>query len=587
VKLDRDYTTYYVDSLDDALDFKQWIGERRHGDWLGVDIETSGLNLGRDRIRLCQFGDLAKGWALDWERWKGVCVDVLPTYDRPTVAHNLSFDAAFLKRDGCEIPQLGANDTMIMAHLVNPVSFIGLKPLAARLVGPEALMGKDDLTDAMRAMNWSWGTVPTDHPAYHIYGCLDTSLAVAIAHELWPIVRDNYLRVYEVEMGALHVLRDARLAGMRIDMDYAVSTRAQLLSDMEQLRTRIPCDPGKDQQVRDLIEATAQRGPLGSWWPFRTDTGAVSVDKDALEHFESEFPVLIPPLKEWRKKSKLVGTYLNNIIGMAEDDLLHPNIKQVAARTSRMSITEPALQTLPRGTEVRDAFVPTEGSKLLLADYQAMELRMLAYFAECTPMIDAFNRGEDLHSWVAAQVSTGGDLSLVTKQMRAIAKGVQFGKIYGAGVNKISLTAGVDVSVAEAFLNRYDELFPQVRQFQMRLMETMHQRLRDDGEMWVKTILGRRLPVDRDKPYVGTNYICQASATSDLIKLKLCELDAAGLGPYIRLPVHDEIIFEVPDEDVADARVIVERVMPETQLTYPVTMAIESDVVARWGDHYR
>jgi DNA polymerase-1 len=118
-------------------------------------------------------------------------------------------------------------------------------------------------------------------------------------------------------------------------------------------------------------------------------------------------------------------------------------------------------------------------------------------------------------------------------------------------------------------------------------METMHQRLRDDGEMWVKTILGRRLPVDRDKPYVGTNYICQASATSDLIKLKLCELDAAGLGPYIRLPVHDEIIFEVPDEDVADARVIVERVMPETQLTYPVTMAIESDVVARWGDHYR
>jgi DNA polymerase-1 len=591
-RLDPNAKITLVETLDDVLDMRSWLGERRSGGWLGVDVETEGLNLGRDRIRLCQYGDLSRGWAMPWEDWRGAVKDTLPVYDRQIVFHNSTFDLAMLKRDGVTVPEVLVDDTMIMAHLVNPASWIGLKPLAAKLVGKEALMGKDALTDLFHGGGYSWATVPIDHPSYWLYSVMDTMLTVGIAEELWPKVRDDYLRIYEIEMGCIHVLRDARLKGMLVDLEYTERTRAQLMSDMAELRVRIPCDPGKDRQVRDLLEERGQRGPLASWWPFRTDSGEVSVDKDALKFFEPEFPELIPPIRRWREKSKLVGTYLNNILSENVDSVLRPNIKQVGARTSRMSITDPALQTLPRGRIVRDAFIPRDGCRIVLADFSQVEARVFAALADCQPMIDSFVRGEDQHAWVASLAYHHGNQELVTPLQRQISKNVGYANLYGAGIPKIAATASaatdtpVSIATIEDFMSRYNSLFPEIAQFKQEIIGEMHRRYQEEGESYVTTRLGRRLIVDHDKPYVAINYVTQASATSDVLKLKICELDAAGLGPYIRLPIHDEVFMEVPDEDVDDVLETTHRVMPERELYAPCPLDIETDVVMTWGEHY-
>lgn len=586
-KLSPNATVTLVESLDDVLDFRDWLGSRRS--WLGCDIETSGLNLGRDRIRLCQFGDLERGWALPWEDWRGVIKDVLPKYRGDIAFHNASFDLGFLKRDGVQVPQRYTHDTMIMAHLIEPRYAIGLKPQAAKHVGPEAWAGKDALATAFRGGGWDWASIPVDHPSYYIYSAMDTMLTAALAEALWPKVQ-QYRKVYEVEMGCIHVLRDARLRGVRVDLEYSEATRARLIAENAAYRAQLPIDPGKDRQIHAMFEKLGQdnglNSKLESWWPWRTENDNVSFDDDALAWAEQYFPTIVPPLRKWRKNEKLINSYFNNIIGMNVDGILRCNIKQVGARTGRMSITEPALQTLPRGRIVRDAFIPScEDSVLVLADYSQMEARVFASYAGCQPMIEAFKRGDDQHTWVAALCYHDGDESLVEPEERAVAKNYGYANIYGAGISKMAATAGVPVGVVEGFKQTYDTMFPEIEAFKQNLIGTVMHRMREEGEGYVHTILGRRVPVDKDKPYKGLNYLVQGSSTGDVLKLKLIELAEAGMSEFIRLPIHDEVFSDVPKDCVPDALEILRNVMPETRL-FSCPLDIETDVCARWGEHY-
>ena len=580
------YEATLVQTLDEVLDLREWLGERR--DWLGVDIETSGFNLGRDQIRLFQLGDAEKGWAIPWEDWAGFIKEIMPQQRQRLVFHNAPFDIAFLLREGVRVRQELTHCTMVMSHLENPRRAIGLKPRAARHVHPAAMMGRDALDKAMKAGGWGWDTVPIDLPEYWGYGAMDTSLTAALAEKLYPVIQP-YLPVYEIEMASVFVLRDARLRGLLVDTDLAAYRRASLLSDIERLDGRLPFEPTKDHQVKEwLTDRGRERGygyALKDWWPFRTDTGEVSLDDKALQAFTEHFPDIMPMLREHRMKAKLVSSYFNNMLAHNVDGVLRCNIKQVGARTARMSITEPALQQLPRGPVVRDCFIPREGCKILLADYSQMEARMFAADARCTPMLEAFERGEDLHRWTAGVVYHGDDTGLVEDFERQISKNVGYAKLYGAGDEQIAKTAGVPVTEISDFQRRYDEAFPEVATYMQGMLDKMAHRLRKDGDAWVETILGRRLPVDSDKLYAAVNYRIQGSG-GDVLKKKIVELDNAGLGEYIRLPVHDEIFFEVPDEEVDDVLPVVREVMPETDL-FSCPLTIETDVVEKWGDHYR
>lgn len=565
----RDAQLHLVETLDDVLALRSWLGERR--EWLAVDLETTGLNVGRDRIRLAQLGDTESGWAVPWERWGGIIHELLPTYDSSwIVAHNWLFDSKFLKREGIVPAQHLMHDTMIMSYLASPMTNNALKSTARRLLGPSATAGDTALKQAMSKQGWTWETVPIDLPAYWAYGALDTVITARVAERLWPRIAHQRL-IYEVELGAIHAIRDAELAGMLLDMEYVHNKRAELVEQAYDLRIRIPLDnPGSDAQVIKLLEANGNR-----LWR-TTEKGNTQCDETVLLECAANGDPHAATINEWRKKTRLVTSYFDNFIEMNVEGVLRCSVKPVGARTGRMSITQPALQTLPRGPIVRDAFVAREGHTLVMSDYDQLELRVLAHLADETEMLEAIHRGEDLHSFVAEKLYGAG----FTKEQRQRAKNGNFAKGYGAGTPKFAETAGIPLHEAEQFMVMYDQMFPGIARYTQEII----QQVVTTGH--VVTVLGRVIPVERDKAYVGVNYVTQSSATADLIKLKIIECAAAGLGPAFRLPVHDELIFEVPDDELEERMALIEETMTETQL-FKAPCTASPEAFKRWGDKYR
>lgn len=569
---------HYVDSLDGVLEFKQWLGESRS--FLGADIETEGLNVGRDKIRFMTFGDSRHGWAFDYRDWRGLVKETLETYRGPTVWHNALFDLKFLNRDGIHPPQRWQEDTMVMSHLINNIGNHGLKPLSVRHVDKRASLGQSALNDAFKSGGWNWATIPVDLPEYWIYAATDTVLTSMLADVLWPKTQ-RFRNVYELEMGAINVLVKMGNRGMMIDRPYCQTKFDEFTTQAAVLNAQLPFKAGSDKQ---LIEFLQQAGAV---LLKKTDTGNWAVDNEVLKNCE----VIqgIPEagiVRQYRTATKLAGSYFGNFLEMSVDDILFPNVKPLAARTSRMSVTEPALQQIPRGVVVRDAFIARPGHQLVAADYQQAELRLLAHEANERGMIQAFADGVDIHRWTAAQVF-GKPESEVKDEERSIAKNVVFAKSYGSGPVTISLTYGIPMEEAIAFIARYESLFSGVRTFTESVISNVHQTARESHSSYgeVSTWTGRRLYVETDKAYKGVNYRIQCGATSDLLKLKLIELSNAGLGDFLTLPVHDEIIAEVPDDQVEDARALFEEVMPYYGFTVPMT--VDSSAVRRWGDKYR
>lgn len=559
-----------VEGLDDVFELKTWLGERR--DWLGIDLETEGVNVGRDKIRLAQLGDHHTGWAMDYELWRGVVHETLGRYDRRIVAHNMPFEYKFLKRDGIPLSSDKIHCSMVMAHINNPMMGIGLKPVSQRKWGPAATVLETVMHNGMKKQGWTWATVPTTYGPYWQYGALDAVLSARIADDLWPKIQP-YRLVYDVEMGCIRVLGDAMLTGMRVDLDYTSLKIAELTQVMDQSRPEIPAEilnPGSDKQVLDYL----QRAGAILWRT--TDKGNLSCDDDVLkEQVDAGIPGA-QPLREWRRARWLINNYFSNIMEMNVDEIVHCSVKPVGARTARMSITEPALQTIPRGPVVRDAFIAREGHSLIMSDYDQMELRVLAHFANEEAMLQAIHEGRDLHNFVAERLYG----PQFTKKQRQICKNGQFAIVYGAGIPQFARTADIPEDDAHKFMDDYAEMFPGVRRFQ----DSTIRQVQENG--YVTTIFGRKLPVERDKAYAGVNYICQSSATADVLKLKIIEASNAGLHDFFRLPIHDELMFEVPDDLVPEVTPVVEEVMTETKI-FRAPLHASAEVHKRWGDKGR
>ena len=190
---------HFVRTLDDALELKRWLGERRR--FLGVDTETGGFDHVRDELRLVQFGDLNHGWAVPYGDWAGFVKEVLETYDEAMVLHNSQFDARFIHTATKQRWKWeNTHDTMTMAHLLDPLRPKGLKPLAAAHVDAKAVSAQQTLHDAMAANRWSWATVPVDFPYYWIYGAMDPVLTCYMAEKFYPQIESRYGQVYDLEM---------------------------------------------------------------------------------------------------------------------------------------------------------------------------------------------------------------------------------------------------------------------------------------------------------------------------------------------------------------------------------------------------
>lgn len=505
---------HYASTAKDVAQFTEWLHDSPRS-FLGIDTETSGFNPFKDQIRLIQFGDLNHGWAIPWGRWGGLAIDAINSYSGPLVLHNSPFDIRFIvNHTKGELRQwnwAATHDTMTMAHIIDSNAPKGLKPLAAKLVDKLAVAAQQTLDTGMSANKWTWGTVPLTYGPYWIYAAMDPVLTCHILEKLYPTITEYYSESYQLEMQAIELVTGMMLKGAKIDPGYCQTTMDELhqfsLDSRQYLFDKYKIENATSSvQLKRVLEAEGVV-LLGK----QTKGGAQALDKEVLEAADHEVADLALKIKQ---ADKLVSTYFTNLIAATDEEgRVHPTIWPQGTKTGRMTITGPALQTLPRQSPVRGAFVPKEGHVLISIDADQIEARLAAHFADDAGMLGAFDGG-DFFVNLARQVFQDPTIEKDDPR-RARTKGVVYGKLYGAGPAKMAQTAKVPLASMEATVAAFEEAFPGIKHLQNQTTAVAKMRGRSEGRAYIKTLYGKPITVEADREYTAMNYLIQGCLFAD------------------------------------------------------------------------
>lgn len=406
---------HFGDSGEAIGEFFTWLGERHEENAIGFDTETTGLSAHTgDRVRLIQVGDTMHGWVFP-EEWHGAALQALRDWDGDLVAHNAKFDVNFLRNQYpsklYEPKWSKIHDTMTAAHLDDPTRSRGLKPLAGMLIDPRAASSQVVLEKEMNLNNWDWATVPFVHEgvgsSYAIYAALDPVLTCRL-HQHFKSTREQYRKAYELEMGTVRCIADMERKGVRVDTEYCKTMMDKIGHYSQQVR-QWARDAHGIENATSTMQCIRRFEALGRQITRFTKSGAPSLDADQLKIFlaEGDLPGndLAQALLDLRRGEKQSGPYFSNLIAMADNDSrVHPTIWPVGTRTARMSVTQPALQTLPRkDPTVRGAFIPSEENVLIAIDADQIELRLATHLSQDSGLRDAFATGDDFFSVIASE----------------------------------------------------------------------------------------------------------------------------------------------------------------------------------------
>ena len=329
--------------------------------------------------------------------------------------------------------------------------------------------------------------------------------------------------------------------------------------------------------------------------PVRYGKGkAISTAADVLEELAADHPVVAKVL-EYRQLTKLKGTYVDALPELIRPTTgrLHTSFNQAGAATGRLSSSNPNLQNIPirteLGREIRAAFVPEEGWKLVVADYSQIELRLLAHFSADPVLVDSFVHGEDIHTRTAAEVFGVGPM-MVTPDLRRNAKAVNFGIVYGISGFGLANQLGIPRAEAERYIRSYFERYSGVKRF---IDQTIAE-VRLSGV--TRTLFGRERPIpDINSRNPNARGFAERTAVNsplqgtaaDLIKLAMIRIDqalpAGGFQARMLLQVHDELVFEAPAGEVAELSKMVKREMEQVaKLNVPLVVDVASGI--NWRD---
>lgn len=590
-----------VTSVDEAFELLRWLGERHTGDCIGFDIETGeypgndgkdALSPYRGRIRLAQIGDENVGWAMDWNEWSGLFYEAMSKYEGDIVCHNIAFEAGWMTNQSrWEFPWYRSHDTMIAAKIINPAGSGALKELTAKYIDRRAAAMQGMLDEVMKSNGWTWGTIPTTTPEYWSYGALDPVLTA----RLWNFLRkegieDKYRRVYDLEMAARRVVSRMELNGAPVDLEYSQRKYDELTKYVE--RTKEWCRENAAVSIGSNVQLARFFTGMGAEITRTTKSGAPSVDKTQLKLWANvDDDTLVKRyaklVLDVRAADKIASSYFKNFLSMHINGKVHPQIKTLGARTGRMSCVSPALQTLPKGNSiVRDAFIASPGNKIVTCDMDQVEARLLAHFGNEHGLAQAFAAEEDFFVTITRQIFNDSTINKEDKR-RSLTKNVVYARLYGAGLSKMAETAGVSERQMKVVVDAFDVNFPGVSEFQSAVEQATQSRLANEGQGYVITPFGRKLPCDEGRLYTGVNYLIQAHA-AELLKEALVRAESAGLGDYLILPVHDEIVMNVPEDQAKDALRTLRECMEVVDGSYlvPLTAGPEGPFDA-WGEKYR
>ncbi|MFD9205927.1 DNA polymerase [Streptomyces sioyaensis] len=556
----------------DLRDFRGFVEHQaRSGRVTGMDTETTGLDIYSPTygLRTVQLGDERDAYVLQVEgrpemaeaaRW---ALSVLPRM----VVHNAAFDLLVLDRHlstPLETLAPRVTDSKILAHLYDPRlkaeggTGLGLKELSALHVDPAAPDTQGDLTAVFRSIGETkatgWRAIDINHPTYLQYAGLD----VILASRLLPILEQQLKKVgvsqglVDFEHRVMTICCKMMRRGMRVDQDYVRDLVGRLEEEAEH-QAALAAQYGV-MSVNATAQVSAALLGMGETLTEKTPSGALKVDKAILldladldTSWQRRGARTPNPLADAVLRSKRAGKWKSSYgiamrDGLDDAGRIHPNINSLQARTARMSISGPPLQQLPSGDwTIRRALLPDEGHRIFSVDYSAVEMRVLAALADESVMKRAISDGRDLHAFTA-ELIYGPDF---TSFHRKLCKGVGFGKVYGGGALTLSRQTGAPLPDVKKAIAAYDRTYRGIKRYSSHLQREARAR-----GFVVRTPVGRRLPLDRDRVYAATNYMVQSTAR-DVLCQALVDMDDKGLTEYLLLPIHDEALGCAP-ADVAE-----------------------------------
>lgn len=582
-------TLHRVQTLDEAFAMKRWLGERRPGGWLAVDTESGGLDWWRDDLRLVQFGDRHQGWALESSEWMGLIKECLREYEGPQLLWNVKHDLHFMEYNGIAVKRWWMHDGRAMTHLQEPWRQTGLKPTSKRKLGPWAGYGEEQLKQAMASGPYGYDTIPID--LFWQYAAFDTVITAQTGEEVWPGIAASYRSIYDLELASTFVLTDMERRGIMTDRDWMVRHLDEWTQAADAIALRLRNEywvgnPASDKQVEKSLR------DLAGWIPIAfTDKGNVSMERSVLQGIGHPLADLVV---EWRQLTRLCQYVVQHLELADSSGKLHCKINPLGARTGRMSASSPNLQNLPKDdNRIRQGFVAEPGHVLISADFDQIEGRLFAHFSGDQNMLASIRYGDqmtaagydgyDMHSMAARMIYSIPMDQPVPKPARKHAKTGQFSKIYGVGLDTFCARNGMTLDEGRAFFAVYEGYFTETRKsgFQAKITKELIDSERATGESYVLTAYGRKEPCWISQAYQALNYKIQGTA-ADVMKDRMVALSKTWVGEHMLLPIHDELIFSVPEDSMYEAVREIRAVMPERE-KFAVPLTVDVEVMRRWG----
>ncbi|MBA4178638.1 MAG: DNA polymerase I [Leptothrix sp. (in: Bacteria)] len=584
IALAREYETLFTWDQFDA-----WMVRLAAAELVAIDTETDSLDGMRARIVGISFavepgraayvplGHTYPG-APDQLPLDEVLARLRPWLEdaaRPKLGQNIKYDWHVFANHGIGV-QGYLHDTMLQSYVLEAHKPHGLESLAERHLGRKGLSYEDLCGKGANQIPFA----QVDVERATVYSGEDSEMTLQVHQALWPEVRDDGddqrgLRcVYEkIEMPVSLLLGRIERHGVLIDAAVLARQSQELAERMVALEQEAhgiagqPFNMGSPKQIGDILFSK-----LGLPVKKKTASGAPSTDEEVLAELAADYP-LPAKILEHRSLAKLKGTYTDKLPLMVNPDTgrVHTNYAQAVAVTGRLSSNDPNLQNIPirtaEGRRVREAFIAPPGHVLMSADYSQIELRIMAHISEDPALLRAFAEGRDVHRATASEVFAV-PVDEVSSEQRRYAKVINFGLIYGMGAFGLASNLGIEQKAAKDYIERYFARFAGVR----RYMDDTRASAKAKG--YVETVFGRRLwlpeinsgngPRKAGAERQAINAPMQGTA-ADLIKLAMIAvqraLDAECRATRMVMQVHDELVLEVPTDELDWAREAVPRLM--------------------------
>ncbi|TXI29758.1 MAG: DNA polymerase I [Nitrosomonas oligotropha] len=510
---------------------------------------------------------------------------------KPKLGQNLKYDKHVFANHGIQLNGI-THDTLLQSYVLESHRPHNMDSLALRHLDVKTI-SYDDVTG--KGVN----RIGFDEVALDIatkYAAEDADITLRLHQTLYPGIqkeeRLNYI-YREIEMPVLDVLFEIERNGVLLDykllqrQSHELGEKLQTLEQQAHTLAGQPFNLNSPKQIQEIL-FTQLKLPVIK----KTPTGVPSTDEDVLQQLALDYP-LPKLLLDYRGLAKLKSTYTDKLPLMMDRNTgrVHTNYAQAVAVTGRLASSDPNLQNIPvrtsEGRRIREAFIAPPGHKIVSADYSQIELRIMAHISQDEGLLKAFAAGEDIHRATAAEI-LGIPLDQVDQEQRRYAKVINFGLIYGMSEFGLASQLGIERSAARAYMERYFARYPGVDTY----MRQTREKARQLG--YVETVLGRRLWLPEINNANGNrrqgaeraaiNAPMQGTA-ADIIKLAMIAvrnwLHQERLNSKLIMQVHDELVLEVPDDEVA----LVKDTLPACMgnvLQLDVPLLIEVGVGDNW-----